>query len=80
MSHRGKYAEAMIAYTEAEKLLPELHDNRAARELYTEIGNIYRNNYDYSKCLEAYQTACDFYTKAGLESDVAYTLLNIGIA
>lgn len=80
LSHRGEYAEAMIAYTEAEKLLPELNDNRAAGELYTEIGNIYRNNYDYSKCLEAYQTACDFYTKAGLESDVAYTLLNIGIA
>lgn len=70
----------MIAYTEAEKLLPELNDNRAAGELYTEIGNIYRNNYDYSKCLEAYQTACDFYTKAGQESDVAYTLLDIGIA
>ena len=70
----------MIAYTEAEKLLSELNDNSAAGELYTEIGNIYRNNYDYSKCLEVYQTACDCYTKAGLESDVAYTLLNIGLA
>lgn len=80
LCNSGDYSHAIIAYTQAESILDELNNSYMAGLLYTEIGNIYRSYYDYSKCLEAFQTASDYYTLSGLESHNAYALLDMGIA
>ena len=78
--NNGDYTHAMIAYTQAEGLLQELNDNYLAGLLYVQMGNIYRTYYDYNKSLEAYQSAYHYYSLSELESHMAYTLLDIGIA
>ena len=78
--NQGNETEAMILYAQAKELLSGIDAPFLAGQLHTEIGNIYRSNYDYAKSLEAYQTAYDLYVKAGLESHAAYTLLDIGLS
>ena len=78
--NNGDYTHAMIAYTQAEDMLNELNDNYLAGLLYVQMGNIYRTYYDYNKSLEAYQSAYHYYSLSELESHMAYTLLDIGIA
>ena len=80
LCNNGDYPHAIIAYTQAENLLDRLNNNYLAGLLYTQIGNIYRSHYDYSKCLEAFNTACNYYTLSELERHKAYALLDIGIA
>ena len=78
--NQGNETEAMILYAQAKELLSGIDAPFLVGQLHTEIGNIYRSNYDYTKSLEAYQTAYDLYVKAGLESHAAYTLLDIGLS
>lgn len=78
--NQGNDTQAMIAYAQAKELLGGIDNRYWAGQLHSEIGNIYRNNYDYAKSLEAYQTAYDYYISEGVESNAAYTLLNIGIS
>ena len=78
--NQGNDTQAMIAYAQAKELLGGIDNHYLSGQLHTEIGNIYRSNYDYAKSLEAYQTAYDLYVKAGLESHAAYTLLDIGLS
>lgn len=78
--NNGDYTHAMIAYTQAEDMLNELNDNYLAGLLYSEIGSIYRIYYDYNKCLDAFQSAYNYYSLCALESHLAYALLDIGIA
>lgn len=80
LCNNKNYPLAMVAYAQAEELLPELNDSYQAGLLYSEIGDIYHIHYDYNKSLSAYQKAFDFYEQSGLESHTAYALLNIGIA
>ena len=72
--------QAMIAYAQAKELLGGIDNHYLSGQLHTEIGNIYRSNYDYAKSLEAYQTAYDHYMAAGMESYAAYALLDIGLS
>ena len=60
----GDYLKAMVAYTEAEGLAPDLHDDYYAGLLYTQLGDIYREYYDFPKSLEAYQKAEEYYINA----------------
>ena len=78
--NQGNETEAMILYAQAKELLSGIDAPFLVGQLHTEIGNIYRSNYDYAKSLEAYQTVYDLYVKAGLESHAAYTLLDIGLS
>ena len=78
--NQGNDTQAMIAYAQAKELLGGIDNRYWAGQLHSEIGNIYRNNYDYAKSLEAYQRAYDYYISEGVESNAAYTLLNIGIS
>ena len=78
--NQGNETEAMILYAQAKELLSGIDAPFLVGQLHTEIGNIYRSNYDYAKSLEAYQAAYDLYVKAGLESHAAYTLLDIGLS
>ena len=78
--NQGNETEAMILYAQAKELLSGIDAPFLVGQLHTEIGNIYRSNYDYAKSLEAYQTAYDHYMAVGLESYAAYALLDIGLS
>ena len=80
LCNNSDFHKAIIAYTEAEALLEKLGDENLSGLLYVQIGNIYRITHDYDKCLEAYKSAYNHYSKAKLESHMAYSLLDIGIA
>lgn len=78
--NQGNDTQAMIAYAQVKELLGGIDNHYLSGQLHTEIGNIYRSNYDYAKSLEAYKTAYDHYTAVGLESYAAYALLDIGLS
>lgn len=78
--NRGDYSDAIVVYTTAESLLNEIEDDYLAGLLYTQFGEIYRQVYDHSKSLNAYQTAYKHYSAAGLEHHKAYALHDIGAA
>lgn len=78
--NQGNETEAMILYAQAKELLSGIDAPFLVGQLHTEIGNIYRSNYDYAKSLEAYQAAYDYYINDGLESYAAYALLDIGLS
>ena len=59
------YLHAMLNYSEAETLVPDLQDDYYAGLLYSQLGSIYRNYYDFPKSLEAYQKAEVYYKNAG---------------
>ena len=80
LCNNSDFHKAIIAYTEAEALLEKLGDVYLSGLLYVQIGNIYRITHDYDKCLEAYKSAYNHYSKAKLDSHMAYSLLDIGIA
>ena len=78
--NQGNDTQAMMAYAQAKELLGGIDNHYLSGQLHTEIGNIYRSNYDYAKSLEAYKTAYAHYTAVGLESYAAYALLDIGLS
>lgn len=80
LCNNSDFHKAIIAYTEAEALLEKLGDEYLSGLLYVQIGNIYRITHDYDKCLEAYKSAYNHFSKAKLDSHMAYSLLDIGIA
>lgn len=78
--NRGDYSDAIVVYTTAESLLNEIGDDYLAGLLYTQFGEIYRQVYDHSKSLNAYQSAYKHYSTAGLEYHKAYAIHDIGAA
>ena len=61
----GDYLNAMLNYFEVETLVPDLQDDYYAGLLYSQLGSIYMNYYDFPKSLEAYQKAEVYYKNAG---------------
>lgn len=72
------YAQAMLAYTRAEALIPHIADDYYVALLYAQMGIIYKTLYDYPKSLSAYQKALQHYTAADKTSHQFYTKLDIG--
>ena len=72
------YAQAMLAYTKAEALIPHIADDYYVALLYAQMGIIYKTLYDYPKSLSAYQKALQYYTAADKTSHQFYTKLDIG--
>lgn len=78
--NRGDYTKAIVVYTSAERELEKIEDDYLAGLLYTQFGEIYRQVYDHSKSLSAYQSAYKHYSAAGLEYHKAYALHDMGVA
>ena len=72
----GDYLHAMLNYSEAETLVPDLQDDYYAGLLYSQLGDIYLKYIDFPKSLESYQKACMYYEQADKESHHAYALLD----
>ena len=63
-TNANNLTQATLAYMEAEQLVDELGDDYAAGLLYTQMGNIYRNYYDYPKALQSYRLSTEYFHKA----------------
>ena len=57
--------QATLAFMNAEQEVEALGDDYAAGLLYTEMGDIYREYYDFPKALDCYQQSTRYYEKAG---------------
>ena len=57
--------QATLAFMNAEQEVEALDDDYAAGLLYTEMGDIYREYYDFPKALDCYQQSTWYYEKAG---------------
>ena len=75
-TNAGDHLNAMLAYVEAEELVEELRDNYYTGLLYTQMGNIYGEYYDFPKSLEAYQKAEKHYYTADKGLHYLYALVN----
>lgn len=63
-TNANELIQATLAYMEAEQLVDELGDDYAAGLLYTQMGDIYRDYYDFPKALESYHLSTEHYHKA----------------
>ncbi len=75
----GDYLHAMLNYSEAETLVPDLQDDYYAGLLYTQMGNIYKKYSDFPKSLEAYCKASVSYNASDRELHKLYSLVNQSI-
>ena len=75
-TNANNLTQATLAYMEAEQLVDELGDDYAAGLLYTQMGNIYRNYYDYPKALESYRLSTEHYHKADKPLHKLYGMLS----
>lgn len=76
-SNAKKYPEAITAFSRAQKYEKELGDNYLLGQLYNQMGYIYERHYDYTKSLDAFVRAYDFYEQAGKINHKNYMLMNI---
>lgn len=74
----GNYYTALATFTEAEQHVPHIDNHRMIGLLYSQIGEIYFKNYDYSKSLNAFKKAYFYYDKANLPQHRNYALIDQG--
>ena len=76
LANAGESIKAMLSFMEAEKLCDVVSDAYLLGLLYTQIGDIYRHYYDYSRSLEKYQKAAILYEGVGKELHRLYALMD----
>ena len=74
-TNANNLTQATLAYMEAEQLVDEFGDDYAAGLLYTQMGNIYRNYYDYPKALQSYRLSTEYFHKADKPLHKLYGML-----
>lgn len=74
----GNYYAALATYSRAEQLAPQIDNHRAVGLLYSQIGEIYFQHFDYPKSLQAFKTAYIHYDKANLPQHRNYALIDQG--
>ena len=63
--HNSKdYSKAILAYTKAEQLLPDIEDTFIKGLLYNQLAYLYEQYNDYHKALDAYKRAYSYFDKA----------------
>ncbi len=60
----GTYDKSILAYSKAEQLIEEIEDNFTKGLLFTQLGFIYEQYYDYTKALDAYKQSYGYYELA----------------
>ena len=76
MMNAGESIKAMLSFLEAESLCEEVNDGYLLALLYTQMGDIYKNYYDYPRSLEMFQKATACYEQAGKDLHRLYSLLD----
>ena len=72
----NQYDKATLAFMNAEQEVEALGDDYAAGLLYRQMGDIYREYYDFTKALESYQQATLFFDRAGKHQHKLWGLLS----
>ena len=76
MMNAGESIKAMLSFLEAESLCEEVNDGYLLGLLYTQMGDIYKNYYDYPRSMEMFQKATACYEQAGKDLHRLYSLLD----
>lgn len=76
----GQYIKAMLSYMEALPLIEDLNDDYLAGLIYSQMSEIYVNNFDYTNSLKAAQDAYKHFSCTDYTSHQHYALLDIGLA
>ena len=75
----GDYAESMLSYTKAEQMITKIEDDFIKGLLYAQIGMLHQKYYDFTKSLEAYKIAYEYYTLGDKIAHQYFAKLNIGL-
>lgn len=76
MVNAGESIKAMLSFLEAESLCEEVNDDYLLGLLYTQIGVVYKEYYDYLRSLEMFQKSAFSYERAGKELHRLYALVD----
>lgn len=76
----GDNLNAMLPFSKAELLVSALHDDYYAGLLYSQLGDIYLDYYDFPKGLESFQMAEACYRRAGKDLHLLYAILDCSTA
>ena len=74
----GNYYTALATFSRAEQLAPYIDNHRALGLLYSQMGDIYFQHFDYPKSLQAFKAAYFHYDKADLPQHQNYALIDQG--
>ncbi len=72
----GNSLKAMLSFTKAEQLEGEIRDSLALGLLYSQLGDLYREYYDFPKSLVAYEKAGVCYGQVSKERHRLYAMLD----
>ena len=72
----GNSLKAMLSFTKAEQLEGEMQDSLALGLLYSQLGDLYREYYDFPKSLVAYEKAGVCYGEISKERHRLYAMLD----
>ena len=72
----GNSLKAMLSFTKAEQLEGEIQDSLALGLLYSQLGDLYREYYDFPKSLDAYEKAGTCYGQVSKERHRLYAMLD----
>lgn len=78
LSNSEDYVQAILSYTKAEELVPQISDNYSIGLLYAQMGSIYEVLYDYPKALTAREKSYLYYQSANKTTLQFYAKLHIG--
>ena len=76
MMNAGESIKAMLSFLEAENLCKKVNDGYFLGLLYTQMGDIYKNYYDYTRSLEMYKKATACYEQSGKDLHRLYSLVD----
>ena len=74
----GQLTSAAVALEQAESLADKISDSYRLGLLYTQLGNVFLNTYDFNRAQEYYLKAYDEYDKAGKDSHRIHALFDVG--
>ena len=73
----GRYTDAAVALSEAERLADYVDDDFRLGLLYSQLGDVYYKSYDYSRAEQYYRDAEDCYRSSNKDSHREYALYDI---
>ena len=74
----GRLVDAAVALEQAEQLSDKIDDGYRKGLLYTQLGDVFFNSYDFHRAKHYYRSAMDNYAAAGKESHRMYALHDVG--
>lgn len=73
----GRYTNATVALSEAERLVDYVNNNYRLGLLYTQFGMIYFNSYMFARAEANYEKSMHYYELAGKEKHKMYALFDV---